>query len=158
MEAGICARIAPWVEEQGFPGILEAVKILLDTDPGSDIDDAIALAYLARHPDCELLGVTTVTGDVRRRAAIVEVVLRAFGREDVPIVAGASDVLAAYRHFAMLPALHAADGDDERLCLWFEDLRFALVGREMPFRYGACRTGGHWRVYRYGDQPILPRG
>lgn len=70
----------------------------------------------------------------------------------------ASDVLAAYRHFAMLPALHAADGDDERLCLWFEDLRFALVGREMPFRYGACRTGGHWRVYRYGDQPILPRG
>jgi purine nucleosidase len=69
------------------------VKVLLDTDPGSDIDDAIALAYLARHPDCELLGVTTVTGDVRKRAAIIEVVLRAFGREGVPIAAGARDVL-----------------------------------------------------------------
>lgn len=69
------------------------MKILLDTDPGSDIDDAIAIAYLARHPDCELLGVTTVTGDVRKRAAIVEIVLDAFGGKNVPIAAGASDVL-----------------------------------------------------------------
>jgi len=69
------------------------VKILLDTDPGSDIDDAIAMAYLARRPDCELLGVTTVTGDVNKRAAIAEIVMRAFGREDVPIAAGAPRVL-----------------------------------------------------------------
>ncbi len=69
-----------------------------------------------------------------------------------------SDVLAAYRGFAMLPALFATEVSDERMCLWFEDLRFALVGREMPFRYGACRAGAAWSVYRYGEVPAAPRG
>ena len=34
-------------------------KVLLDTDIGTDVDDAVALAYLLSHPDCELLGITT---------------------------------------------------------------------------------------------------
>ena len=66
-----------------------------------------------------------------------------------------SDVLTAYRHFAMLPALYKTETNDRRLCLWFEDLRFTLVGREMPFRYGACHDGANWHVYGYGD---VPRG
>jgi purine nucleosidase len=67
--------------------------IILDTDIGSDIDDAVALAYLLKQPRCELLGVTTVTGDVQQRAALAEIVCRAAGREDVPIHCGARDVL-----------------------------------------------------------------
>ncbi|AIE86802.1 Inosine/uridine-preferring nucleoside hydrolase [Fimbriimonas ginsengisoli Gsoil 348] len=73
---------------------MDRIPILLDTDPGSDIDDALALAYLLREPRCELIGVTTVTGDVAKRAAIVEIICGAFGREDVPIHCGASDTLA----------------------------------------------------------------
>ena len=69
-----------------------------------------------------------------------------------------SDTLAAFRSFAMLPALFAAEVEPERVCLWFEDLRFALVGRELPFRYGACRTGTAWRVYRYGEAAVTPHG
>lgn len=69
------------------------IPILLDTDPGSDIDDALAIAYLLRQPRCELLGITTVTGDTVQRAGIVEVICRAYGREDVPIVAGARETL-----------------------------------------------------------------
>ncbi len=34
-------------------------KILLDTDIGSDIDDALCLAYLLAQPRCQLLGITT---------------------------------------------------------------------------------------------------
>src|SRR4051795_10874188 len=64
------------------------VKILLDTDIGSDIDDAVCLAYLLAEPRCELLGVTTVSGRPRERAALVDAVCRAAGRSDVPIVAG----------------------------------------------------------------------
>ena len=37
-------------------------KIIFDTDIGSDIDDAFALGYLLNHPECELLGITTVSG------------------------------------------------------------------------------------------------
>lgn len=62
--------------------------VLFDTDIGNDIDDAVALAYLLNEPRCRLLGVTTVTGDTARRAALAEVVCRAAGREDIPIHAG----------------------------------------------------------------------
>ena len=40
----------------------EMMKVILDTDIGSDIDDALALAYLLCQPRCELVGITTCTG------------------------------------------------------------------------------------------------
>lgn len=70
-----------------------AIPILLDTDIGTNVDDALALAYLLRHPKCELVGITTVTGDVQKRAACAEVICRAAGRADVPIHCGFSDPL-----------------------------------------------------------------
>ncbi|MFN8482333.1 MAG: nucleoside hydrolase [Anaerolineae bacterium] len=69
--------------------MLDRTAVILDTDIGSDIDDAVCLAYLLRQPRCEMVGITTVSGDTGRRAALAEVVCRAAGREDVPIHAGA---------------------------------------------------------------------
>jgi inosine-uridine nucleoside N-ribohydrolase len=67
-------------------------KIILDTDIGTDVDDAVALAYLLCHPGCELLGITTVTGEAEKRASLASVLCRAAGR-DVPIYPGESDPL-----------------------------------------------------------------
>ena len=39
-----------------------AQKIILDCDPG--VDDALAIAFAAGCPDLELLGITTVAGNV----------------------------------------------------------------------------------------------
>lgn len=72
----------------------ERIPVLLDTDPGNDIDDALAIGYLLGQPRCELLGITTVTGDVVKRAAIADVVCRVSGRPEVPIFAGRSEVVA----------------------------------------------------------------
>ena len=67
------------------------IPVLLDTDPGSDIDDAICLAYLLAQPRCELVGVTTVSGrDPRQRASIVEALCCCAGRSDIPIHSGVS--------------------------------------------------------------------
>ena len=68
-------------------------SIILDTDIGSDIDDAVALSYLLRQPLCELVGITTVSGNVAERAACAEVLCREAGRPDIPIHCGASDPL-----------------------------------------------------------------
>lgn len=68
-------------------------KVIVDTDIGTDPDDSLALAYLALNPNCDLLGVTIVTGDVQKRAAIAEVVLHACGRHHVPIHCGRRDPL-----------------------------------------------------------------
>lgn len=64
------------------------MKVLLDTDIGSDIDDAICLAYLLAKPECELLGITTVSGEPVKRAMLASAVCKAAGKE-VPIFPGA---------------------------------------------------------------------
>ena len=64
-----------------------ATKVLLDTDIGSDIDDAVALAYLLAQPECDLIGITTVTGEVDKRAAMASAMCKVAGRE-IPIYPG----------------------------------------------------------------------
>jgi purine nucleosidase len=64
------------------------MKLLLDTDIGSDIDDAICLAYLLAQPKCELLGITTVSGEPVKRAMLASAVCKAAGKE-IPIFPGA---------------------------------------------------------------------
>src|SRR5258706_150180 len=64
-----------------------AHKVLFDTDIGSDIDDAVALAYLLAQPDCDLLGVTTVSGEPIKRAQLASALCLNAGRE-VPIFPG----------------------------------------------------------------------
>ncbi len=64
-----------------------ATKLLLDTDIGGDIDDAVCLAYLLTQPRCDLLGITTVTGEPEKRAALASVLCAVAGK-DVPIFPG----------------------------------------------------------------------
>jgi purine nucleosidase len=66
----------------------DTIPLLLDTDIGSDIDDAVALAYLLKQPRCDLVGITTVSGDTQQRASLCSLVCEAAGRRDVPIHAG----------------------------------------------------------------------
>ena len=64
------------------------VKLILDTDIGSDIDDAVCLAYLLAQPRCELLGITTVSGGPVDRARIASAICTYAGRDDIPILPG----------------------------------------------------------------------
>jgi purine nucleosidase len=45
-------------------------KIILDTDLGTDVDDALALAVLLGSKDVDLIGITTVYGNARLRSKI----------------------------------------------------------------------------------------
>jgi len=68
-------------------------KLLLDTDIGSDIDDSLALSYLLCQKQCEILGITTVSGDAVNRAKLASVLLKAAGRDDIPIYPGVEQPL-----------------------------------------------------------------
>lgn len=98
-------------------------KILLDTDIGTDVDDAVCLAYLLSHTDCELLGITTVTGEVEKRASLASVLCKA-ARKEIPIYPGAdrtmrgdqrqplaqqAAVLPRWPHETDFPKGHAVD-------------------------------------------------
>jgi inosine-uridine nucleoside N-ribohydrolase len=69
----------------------EKIPIIVDTDIGTDIDDAFALALIINSPEFELLGVTTVSGDTAARARIAAKMLWEAGGKwrQVPVVAGA---------------------------------------------------------------------
>jgi purine nucleosidase len=64
------------------------IPILFDTDIGTDIDDAFALALIVRSPEFDLLGVTTASGDTLARARLAAKMLYEAGRADVPVAAG----------------------------------------------------------------------
>jgi len=63
-------------------------RIILDTDIGTDIDDAYALAFILSRPEFELLGVTTTYGPTERRANLARALLHVAGRSEIPVFAG----------------------------------------------------------------------
>ena len=74
----------------GFAASLKPIPIILDTDIGTDIDDAFALALIMNSPELELLGVTTVSGDTAARARLAAKMLWEAGGKwrQIPVVAG----------------------------------------------------------------------
>ena len=64
------------------------MRIWIDTDIGSDVDDALALAYALRHPGLEVVGVSTVFGDIALRTEIARRLLDRAGATDVPVLPG----------------------------------------------------------------------
>ncbi|HEY6285526.1 MAG TPA: nucleoside hydrolase, partial [Ktedonobacteraceae bacterium] len=66
---------------------LRKYNVLIDTDIGDDIDDALALALALCSPEIELLGVTTVFGDTQKRAYLAAHILEVF-RQEIPVAAG----------------------------------------------------------------------
>ena len=61
-------------------------RIILDTDIGTDVDDALALAFALRHPEIDLAAVTTVSGDTRLRGQIAARLLALATDREVEVV------------------------------------------------------------------------
>jgi inosine-uridine nucleoside N-ribohydrolase len=84
------------------------IKVIHDTDIGSDIDDAVALAYLLAQEECELVGVTTVTGDTNRRAMLASALCKVAGKE-IPIYPGAKEPLVVPQRQPHVPQAAALE-------------------------------------------------
>ncbi len=66
---------------------MKKMNIVIDTDIGTDNDDAFALAYLLKYPKANVKAITTVIGDTVIRAKIARKLERLLNRE-IPIIAG----------------------------------------------------------------------
>ncbi|MFM2281455.1 MAG: hypothetical protein RLZZ444_3686 [Pseudomonadota bacterium] len=85
-------------------------KVIFDTDPG--VDDAMALLFLARHPEVDLVGVTTTFGnapiDITTNNALY--LRREFGFS-APIAKGSGDKYQPGRETHPFPTfIHGDDG------------------------------------------------
>jgi len=95
-------------------------KIILDTDIGSDIDDAVCLTYLLAHPGCDLLGITTVSGEPVERARMASAMCRVAG-VDIPIIPGAAEPMQREQQQPSAPQAAALDR-------WDHDASFPAIG------------------------------
>jgi inosine-uridine nucleoside N-ribohydrolase len=85
----VVLAVIVWFETGPARALARAkVPVLLDTDIGTALDDAFALALVLSSPELELRGVTTVDGDAYTRALVACRILAAIGRDDVPVASG----------------------------------------------------------------------
>jgi len=91
----LCGLVAPKPRRNSGEDDV-TTKVWLDTDIGSDVDDAVALALGLLLPEIELVGVSTVYGDVALRARMVRKLTFLAGRS-IPVFAGCERPLLGER-------------------------------------------------------------
>jgi len=160
-------------------------RIVLDTDIGTDADDALCLALALASRELELVAVTTVTSDAERRAAIARRLLDLAGRQDVPVYAGCAKPLVEGGKFlwlgyegdfvlrpdergggssepavdALVRLLRAEDGLEVVAVGPLTNLA-VLLGRDPALARRIARLtvmGGHVRRVAYGEH-VFPAG
>ncbi len=89
---------------------MEKRKIIMDCDPGHD--DAIAIILAAAHPELDILGITTVSGNAEIKKTTMNAlkICELAGLHDVPVSKGASEPLVRLRENA--PGIHGDSGLD----------------------------------------------
>jgi inosine-uridine preferring nucleoside hydrolase len=129
------------VPAQRGPGSL---KVILDTDIGTAIDDAWALGLAMTSPEFELLAVTITDGDTAARARLACKLLHIVDRDGVPVAVGRPTLPPkgvdyqftwAEDFTAKRPGAREARRADERL-----DPRVGLISRSMCSSSARART------------------
>jgi purine nucleosidase len=93
----VVVDFAGGVQAQQSTGVAKKPdKIIIDTDIGTDIDDAFAVALALRSPELDILGITTASGDTEARAKILDRMLGEVGREDIPVAVGIETATLPY--------------------------------------------------------------
>jgi len=96
------------------------MRLWIDTDVGDDPDDTVALWCAARSYDAELIGVSTVDGDVAQRAALARELLpgvEVFAGPPPPGLVAGVDVLVGIGPWTNIAALSDADALPRRVVL-----------------------------------------
>ena len=93
------------IEPTIFPDLVHnnsKIKIIIDTDLGTDWDDAMAIIYALKIPQIEILGITTNYGIPILRAKVVQKIIDAYEKKHpenkkIKVIPGASRPLGTHR-------------------------------------------------------------
>jgi inosine-uridine nucleoside N-ribohydrolase len=70
-----------------------AARILIDTDIGGDVDDALAVALAIHSPELDIKGISLVYEANEWRKGVLDNMLKVYNRTDISVVAGAEKPL-----------------------------------------------------------------
>jgi uridine nucleosidase len=84
-------------------------KVIIDTDPG--VDDTMAIYFALKSPELELIGLTTIFGNVTTELATTNALrlMEIAGRTDIPVAKGSDDPIAV-PYSGAVPFVHGDDG------------------------------------------------
>lgn len=87
-------------------------KIIIDTDPG--VDDTMAIYFALCSPELEVIGLTTIFGNVHTSLATTNAIrlMEIAGRPDIPVAPGSDNPLAQ-PYEGPVPYVHGADGQGD---------------------------------------------
>ena len=88
------------------PNNEKTTKIIIDTDIGTDWDDALALSYALHLPNLEILGITTNYGIPDLRADVTKKIVETYlkshpDKNSIPIIGGSSRPLGSHRELIL---------------------------------------------------------
>ncbi|NSW92658.1 MAG: nucleoside hydrolase [Firmicutes bacterium] len=86
-------------------------KIIIDTDIGDDIDDALAISFALNSPEVEIIGITTVFRNTDARAKIAGKLLK-LAERDIPVYAGCKQPIINREDDLQIPCQYSKDMDD----------------------------------------------
>jgi len=91
------------------------VPVFLDCDTG--VDDSLALGYLALSPAVDLVGVSTVSGNIDAASAARNTLdlLALAGRPEVPVAVGCHDFLS-HPFGGGVPHIHVVTASETSTC------------------------------------------
>lgn len=119
------------------------IPVILDTDIGDDIDDALALALALQSPELDIKAVVTVLQHRERRADLVWKILELYGRTGIPIGMGAEqplfaapDTSAVRQTQALAPGDRAPEAKRRSGIPLFIDTCLAAPGKITVIAYG----------------------
>jgi purine nucleosidase len=121
---------------------MSVVHLIIDTDIGDDIDDAIAISFALRCPELNIVGITTVFGNTNARAKITSSLLRTAGHPEIPVYAGCGkpvhepkdleaipcQYIAQEMNEFVVPSTHAVDFIIERVMNSHERISILAIG------------------------------
>mgnify|MGYP001164880478 FL=1 len=85
-------------------------KVIIDTDPG--VDDTFAILLALRSPEIEVIGLTSLFGNVRTKTATKNALhlLERFGRSDIPVYEGSHTGIDGDAKERIADFVHGDDG------------------------------------------------
>ena len=91
---------------------MEVKKIIIDTDIGDDVDDALAISLALRSPELSVVGITTVFRNTLARAKITKKLTMLLNRPDIPIYVGIGQPLISTADTETVPIQYLDDMKD----------------------------------------------
>jgi purine nucleosidase/pyrimidine-specific ribonucleoside hydrolase len=117
-------------------GVISLKKIILDTDIGDDIDDALALGLILASKELDCVGITTVFRNAYVRTMQVRTILKWLKREEIPVAAGCGAIISPETLLPFNPADKYLSGlltNQHRISLPEEDLFPLYDGHGVDF-------------------------